>query len=48
VYSTCSLEHEENEDVIREVGGAQVIEIMRRIPGRNVGDGFFAAVLESE
>ena len=44
VYSTCSLEHEENEDVV-EASGATVVETMRRIPGRDPGDGFFAAVL---
>jgi 16S rRNA (cytosine967-C5)-methyltransferase len=43
VYSTCSLEREENEDVIRDVGGEWAT--MRRIPGRDAGDGFFAAVL---
>ncbi|MGA3044817.1 MAG: transcription antitermination factor NusB [Bryobacteraceae bacterium] len=40
VYSTCSLEREENEDV---VGTAP--EAMRRLPGREEGDGFFAAVI---
>jgi len=48
VYSTCSLEHEENEDVVRAAGARQVTEVMRRIPGRDAGDGFFAAVIESE
>lgn len=43
VYSTCSLEREENEDVIREVPGNW--KTMRRIPGVDPGDGFFAAVL---
>ncbi len=42
VYSTCSLEPEENEAI---VAGASVIETMRRIPGRDPGDGFFAAVI---
>jgi 16S rRNA (cytosine967-C5)-methyltransferase len=46
VYSTCSLEREENEDVI-EASGAKVVETMRRIPGRDAGDGFFAAALKS-
>jgi 16S rRNA (cytosine967-C5)-methyltransferase len=45
VYSTCSLEREENEDVIAEVGGNRAIH--RRIPGTDAGDGFFAAVLTS-
>jgi len=44
VYSTCSLEREENEDVVA-ASGAKVIETMHRIPGRDSGDGFFAAVL---
>jgi len=44
VYSTCSLEREENEDVVA-ASGAHVLETMRRIPGRDPGDGFFAAVL---
>jgi 16S rRNA (cytosine967-C5)-methyltransferase len=45
VYSTCSLEREENEAVIAEVGANW--RIHRRIPGRDAGDGFFAAVLTS-
>lgn len=44
VYSTCSLEREENEDVI-EKAGANLLQTMQRIPGRDAGDGFFAAVL---
>ena len=44
VYSTCSLEREENQDVI-DSSGATILETMQRIPGRNAGDGFFAAVL---
>jgi 16S rRNA (cytosine967-C5)-methyltransferase len=44
VYSTCSLEREENQGVI-ETSGAQVLETMQRIPGRDRGDGFFATVL---
>ncbi len=47
VYSTCSLEHEENEEVVTEVG-SQPLHVLRRIPGREPGDGFFAAVLTSE
>jgi 16S rRNA (cytosine967-C5)-methyltransferase len=42
VYSTCSLEHEENEDV---VAGSAVKETQIRLPGRDAGDGFFAAVI---
>jgi 16S rRNA (cytosine967-C5)-methyltransferase len=44
VYSTCSLEREENEDVV-QASGARVLETMTRIPGQDAGDGFFAAVL---
>ncbi len=48
VYATCSLEHEENEDVVATVPEALVVETMQRIPGREAGDGFFAAVIKSE
>jgi len=44
VYSTCSLEREENEDVVAE-SGANVVQTMRRMPGKDPGDGFFAAVI---
>ncbi len=46
VYSTCSLEREENEEVLEETG-VQPERLHRRIPGRDPGDGFFAAVLSS-
>jgi 16S rRNA (cytosine967-C5)-methyltransferase len=46
VYSTCSLEREENEDAIA-ASGAEVVRTMERIPGRDPGDGFFAAVLRA-
>src|SRR5947209_5850419 len=42
VYSTCSLEREENE----EVAGSVTIRTVLRLPGRDPGDGFFAAVIE--
>jgi 16S rRNA (cytosine967-C5)-methyltransferase len=41
VYSTCSLEKEENEKVIQEIGGAW--HTSERLPGLNPGDGFFVA-----
>lgn len=43
VYATCALEREENEDV---VAGLAVTETHSRIPGRDPGDGFFAAVIK--
>jgi 16S rRNA (cytosine967-C5)-methyltransferase len=49
VYSTCSLEAEENEEVVAKVvPESLVVETMRRLPGRDPGDGFFAAVIKSE
>ncbi len=42
VYSTCSLEPEENEDV---VAGLAVRETRLRLPGRDLGDGFYAAAI---
>lgn len=45
VYSTCSLEPEENEEVTRRVAGARIQREIRRIPGRDAGDGFYAAVI---
>jgi 16S rRNA (cytosine967-C5)-methyltransferase len=46
VYSTCSLERPENEDVVSSMGGVRVLEMRRRIPGVDEGDGFFAALME--
>ncbi len=44
VYSTCSLEREENEAVVDE-SGAMVRRLWRQLPGEQPGDGFFGAVL---
>lgn len=43
VYATCSLESEENE----EVAGGLAVRQCYRIPGREPGDGFYAAVVQS-
>lgn len=50
VYATCSLEYEENEQVVEEALESQPPDIglehqLRRIPGADPGDGFYAAVL---
>lgn len=45
VYSTCSLEKEENEDVVRAVCGELPVEMHRRTPGIDPGDGFFIAII---
>ena len=47
VYSTCSLEPEENEEVVASAPPESVLETRHRLPGREPGDGFFAAVLKS-
>jgi 16S rRNA (cytosine967-C5)-methyltransferase len=46
VYATCSLEPEENEEVVRAVAAERVRAESLRVPGREAGDGFYAAVLE--
>jgi 16S rRNA (cytosine967-C5)-methyltransferase len=45
VYSTCSLEDEENCQVIQAFPGPW--QIVQHLPGRDPGDGFFIAVLPS-
>jgi 16S rRNA (cytosine967-C5)-methyltransferase len=49
VYSTCSLEAEENQEVVAAaVPGGLVAETIERLPGRDAGDGFYAAVIKSD
>lgn len=43
VYSTCSLENEENQNVVQSL--RLRAEKHLRLPGRDPGDGFFAAVI---
>jgi 16S rRNA (cytosine967-C5)-methyltransferase len=51
VYSTCSLEKEENEWVVAQTlqsrTGARLLNEARRTPGLQPGDGFYAAVITS-
>ena len=47
VYATCSLEREENEDVVEARGDLRLERTTLRMPGRDPGDGFFAAVLQN-
>jgi len=47
VYATCSLEPEENEQVVEKVLGLPPNRVLRRLPGIHPGDGFFAAVIRS-
>jgi 16S rRNA (cytosine967-C5)-methyltransferase len=48
VYSTCSLEPEENEAVTAAVPAGLISHTMRRLPGRDAGDGFYACVIKSD
>jgi 16S rRNA (cytosine967-C5)-methyltransferase len=45
VYSTCSLEPEENEEVVAAAASGRGVESYQRLPGRDAGDGFQAAVI---
>ncbi len=52
LYATCSLETEENEEVTHWAAESsqhiRLVEETWRLPGRDPGDGFYAAVLRSE
>ncbi|MGD0666170.1 MAG: transcription antitermination factor NusB [Bryobacteraceae bacterium] len=48
VYSTCSLEPEENQEVVAEAAPGRAAAVWERLPGRDAGDGFWAAVIKSE
>lgn len=48
VYSTCSLEPEENREVVERVAAGRVERMMERLPGREAGDGFQAFVISSD
>lgn len=45
VYSTCSLEREENEEVVNAVCRDRVVAQGYRLPGQEPGDGFWHAVI---
>lgn len=48
LYATCSLEEEENESVIKEAAATTGLVCETdtwRLPGRDLGDGFYAALL---
>jgi 16S rRNA (cytosine967-C5)-methyltransferase len=48
LYATCSLEFEENEAVIQEASAAKGLKCESttlRLPGREPGDGFYAALM---
>jgi len=47
VYATCSLEPEENEAIVAAVPPELVEGRFERLPGRDAGDGFRAAVIKS-
>ena len=48
VYSTCSLEPEENREVVSEAAPGRAAAVWERLPGRDAGDGFWAAVIKSD
>ena len=48
IYSTCSVEREENEEVLDEVfeGRFQLVKTVRTWPQREGGDGFFISIFQ--
>jgi len=48
VYSTCSIEPEENEAIVSSLPPHVLASTTLRLPGRDAGDGFYAAVIESD
>ena len=48
VYSTCSLEPEENGAVAGTAPADRILSSLQRLPGRDAGDGFYAAVIKSD
>ncbi len=46
VYSTCSVEREENEEVIATLDSLRFIKTIRTWPQREGSDGFFMSILE--
>ena len=47
VYATCSLEPEENQAILATVPSELIVETFQRMPGRDAGDGFFAASIRA-
>ncbi len=47
VYSTCSLEPEENEYIVRDICHDYDVRLFHRVPGEQPGDGFFAALIRA-
>jgi 16S rRNA (cytosine967-C5)-methyltransferase len=45
IYSTCSLEAEENECIVADLCHDYAVRRFHRLPGETLGDGFFVAVV---